>query len=147
VRTFRLAGFVFLIIPGLGHLPQAFVTGGYGDIATGVLAIIAGMMLARKYSGATFWFVLFSVVGMGDLLNVAGLLFYFYPSWKQHRAIKRCLGGVFHRHGPGDRCPDRPDIASLRDQECLLSREDRIGGNRILYVIALSRACVFGGVG
>lgn len=81
VQAFRLAGFVFLIIPGLGHLPRAFVTGGYGDIATGVLAIIAGTMLAKKYSGATFWFVLFSVVGIGDLLNVAGLLFYFYPSW------------------------------------------------------------------
>ena len=81
VQTFRLAGFVFLIIPGLGHLPQAFVAGGYGDIATGMLAIIAGMTLAKKSPGATLWFVLFSVVGLCDLLNVAGLLFYFYPSW------------------------------------------------------------------
>ena len=81
VQAFRLAGFVFLIIPGLGHLPQAFVTGGYGDIATGLLAIIAGTMLAKKSPGATLWFVLFSVVGLCDLLNVAGLLFYFYPSW------------------------------------------------------------------
>jgi len=81
VQAFRLAGFVFLVIPGLGHLPQAFVTGGYGDIATGLLAIGAGTMLARQSAGATLWFVLFSVVGLGDLLNVAGLLFYFYPSW------------------------------------------------------------------
>ncbi len=81
VQAFRLAGFVFLIIPGLGHLPHAFVTGGYGDIATGVLAIIASRALARNSSGATLWFVLFSAVGMGDLLNVAGLLFYYYPSW------------------------------------------------------------------
>jgi hypothetical protein len=81
VQTFRLAGFVFLIIPGLGHLPQAFVTGGYGDIATGLLAIGAGMMLAKKSPGATLLFVLFSVVGLCDLLNVAGLFFYFYPSW------------------------------------------------------------------
>jgi hypothetical protein len=81
VQTFRLAGFVFLVIPGLGHLPQAFVTGGYGDIATGLLAIGAGMMLAKKSPGATLLFALFSVVGLGDLLNVAGLLFYFYPTW------------------------------------------------------------------
>jgi hypothetical protein len=81
VQTFRLAGFVFLIIPGLGHLPRAFVIGGYGDIATGVLAMGAGLMLARKVSGATLLFVLFSVVGMCDLLIVAGLFFYFYPSW------------------------------------------------------------------
>jgi hypothetical protein len=81
VQTFRLAGFVFLIIPGLGHLPKAFVSGGYGDIATGLLAIIAGLALAKRASGATLWFVLFSLVGLGDLLNVAGLLFYFYPIW------------------------------------------------------------------
>jgi len=81
VQTFRLAGFVFLIIPGLGLLPHAFVTGGYGDIATGLLAIIASVMLAKKSSSATFWFVLFSVVGLGDLINVAGLLFYYFPSW------------------------------------------------------------------
>lgn len=81
VQTFRLAGFVFLIVPGLGHLPRAFVTGGYGDIATGLLAIVAGMMLAKRSPGATSWFVLFSVVGLCDLLNVAGLMLYFYPSW------------------------------------------------------------------
>jgi hypothetical protein len=82
VQTFRLAGFVFLIIPGLGHLPRAFVTGGYGDIATGLLAIGAGITLAKKSApGATLLFVLFSVVGLCDLLNVAALLFYFYPSW------------------------------------------------------------------
>jgi len=81
VQAFRLAGFVFLIIPGLGLLPHAFVIGGYGDIATGVLAIVAGVMLAKKSSSATFWFVLFSVVGLSDLINVAGLLFYYFPIW------------------------------------------------------------------
>jgi len=81
VQTFRLAGFVFLIIPGLGLLPHAFVIGGYGDIATGLLAIVAGTMLAKKSASATVWFVLFSVVGLGDLMNVAGLLFYYFPSW------------------------------------------------------------------
>jgi hypothetical protein len=81
VQAFRLAGFVFLIIPALGHLPRVFVTGGYGDIATGLLAIVAGLMLARKSSAARLWFVLFSAVGIADLLNVAAWLFYFYPSW------------------------------------------------------------------
>jgi hypothetical protein len=81
VQTFRLAGSVFLIIPVLGHLPQAFVSGGYGDIATGLLAICAGLMLAKKSSGAGALFVLFSLAGLLDLLNVATLLFYYYPSW------------------------------------------------------------------
>jgi hypothetical protein len=80
-QTFRLAGFVFLIIPGLGHLPQAFVAGGYGDIATGLLAMGTAMALAGKSRVAPTLFVVFSVVGLGDLLIVAGLLFYFYPIW------------------------------------------------------------------
>src|SRR5690349_20163774 len=37
VQTFRLAGFAFLIIAGIGILPQAFTSAGYGDILTGAL--------------------------------------------------------------------------------------------------------------
>lgn len=81
VQTFRLAGFVFLIIPALDHLPHAFVIGGYGDIATGLLAICASLTLVKKSSGATALFILFSLVGLVDLTNVAGLLLYYYPSW------------------------------------------------------------------
>jgi hypothetical protein len=91
VQAFRLAGFVFLIIPGLGHLPHAFVTGGYGDIATGLLAIGAGLTLAKKSPVATLLFVLFSVVGICDLLNVAGLLFYYYPSWSSAESSSAAL--------------------------------------------------------
>jgi hypothetical protein len=81
VQIFRLAGFVFLIIPRLGHLPAIFVTGGYGDIATGALALLTTVLLVRNSAGAKLSFVLFSAVGLGDLLNVAALLFYYYPSW------------------------------------------------------------------
>jgi hypothetical protein len=81
VQAFRLAGFVFLIIPGLGLLPPAFVVGGYGDLATGLLAAVAGVQLAKRANGASVSFALFSLVGLVDLLNVAGLLFYYYPSW------------------------------------------------------------------
>jgi hypothetical protein len=81
VQAFRLAGFVFLIIPRLGHLPQAFEIGGYGDIATGLLAIAAGVALANGSARARMLFAMFSVVGLCDLLSVAGLLFYYYPSW------------------------------------------------------------------
>jgi hypothetical protein len=81
VQAFRLAGFVFLIIPGLGLLPPAFVIGGYGDLATGLLAAVAGVQLAKRSKGASVWFVLFSLTGLVDLLNVASLLFYYDPSW------------------------------------------------------------------
>ena len=67
----------------LGHLPQAFVSGGYGDIATGLLGIGAGLMFAKKSSGAGALFVSFSLVGLLDLLNVATLLFCYYPSWSR----------------------------------------------------------------
>ena len=130
VQTFRLAGFVFLIIPGLGHLPQAFVTGGYGDIATGVLAIIAGLMLARKYAGAAFWFVLFSLVGMGDLLNVAGLLFYFYPSWNNAVPSSAALAEFSLVMVPAIAAPMALILHLYAIRNAFFSREDSTGENR-----------------
>jgi hypothetical protein len=119
VQTFRLAGFVFLIIPGLGHLPKAFVTGGYGDIATGLLAMGAGTMLARK--------------GPVRFIKCGGTILLLLPKLEQRRAIKRCLGGLFAGHGPGVGCPDSPNFASLRHQKCFLSRECCVGNDEILY--------------
>ncbi len=81
VQVFRLAGFVFLIIPGLGMLPHAFVSGGYGDLVTGILAICAAMMLMKKAPSANMLFIAFSVIGLFDLLNIAGMMFYYYPLW------------------------------------------------------------------
>ena len=78
-QTFRLAGMVLLVIAYLGILPSAFASGGYGDIATGSLALIAWLMLSKQTSGSKLFFWLFNIVGLCDLLNVAYLLLAYYP--------------------------------------------------------------------
>lgn len=83
VQTFRFAGAAFLIIVYLKILPQSFQLAGYGDILTGILAVIAGISLGVKSGGpnAKLFFWLLTIVGMVDLLNVAFLLVYYYPIW------------------------------------------------------------------
>ena len=69
LHSFRFFGLVF-IIPGVvsPDLPQSFATSAaYGDLATGVLALLA---LAAVRIRPLFWtlVVAFNVVGVGDLL-------------------------------------------------------------------------------
>lgn len=79
VQTFRLAGVAFLLIVYLGILPPSFARAGYGDLATGALALSASLALVRKsrFSHTLFW--LFSAAGLYDLMNVAYLLLAHYP--------------------------------------------------------------------
>lgn len=83
LQAFRLAGFAFLIIANIGILPPAFSIGGYGDILTGIFAILAARAIIKseKKSRVLFW--LFNIVGLTDLLNVAFLMLYYYPIWSQ----------------------------------------------------------------
>jgi hypothetical protein len=81
VQTFRLMGIVFLFVAAEGLGPKEFVSSGYGDLATGGLALIAGLMLHRNAGGAKFFAWLFTVVGLFDLLNVSRILLTYYPSW------------------------------------------------------------------
>jgi len=81
VQTFRFAGLAFIIIAHRGILPMPFVSGGYGDIATGALALSTAILLSRKKKVAKVFFTAFSAVGLIDLLNVAALLLNYYPIW------------------------------------------------------------------
>ncbi len=81
VQTFRLAGFAFLIIAGIGILPDAFMSAGYGDILTGVLAIFSALAISAGSRKARLLFWGFNLAGLFDLLNVAGMLLYYYPTW------------------------------------------------------------------
>jgi hypothetical protein len=70
-HAFRYIGMVFLV-PGVvaQPLPDYFATpAAYGDLLTGVLALMALIALRTKWAGA-FWMVwLFNIVGTVDLLN------------------------------------------------------------------------------
>lgn len=81
MQTFRLMGVLFILVVAAGLAPESFVTGGYGDIATGSLALLAGVMLKSNSSGSRLVTWLFMAIGMADLLNVAFMLLLYYPIW------------------------------------------------------------------
>src|SRR5262245_45369520 len=70
LHAFRFFGLVF-ILPGVAgtHLPQSFAPyAAYGDLATGLLAMLALMTFSAR---PLFWFfvVAFNVVGVVDLVG------------------------------------------------------------------------------
>ena len=70
-HAFRHIGLVFLV-PGVVHqpLPSGFANAAaYGDLATGVLALLAIVALRSRWSGALALAWLFNVVGTVDLAN------------------------------------------------------------------------------
>ncbi len=81
VQTFRFAGAAFLLVVYLGILPDDFAQGGYGDLLTGFLALIASMLLHFNYNNRKLFFWLFSMAGLLDLANVAFLILKYYPIW------------------------------------------------------------------
>jgi hypothetical protein len=69
LHSFRFFGLVF-ILPGVvgSHLPSAFATfTAYGDLATGVLAMLA-LVTARLRPLFWLFVVAFNIVGFGDLI-------------------------------------------------------------------------------
>jgi hypothetical protein len=67
----RHIGLVFLV-PGVvsPSLPSSFAAAaGYGDLAAGLLALLALVALRNGWSGTVALVWLFNVVGTGDLLN------------------------------------------------------------------------------
>lgn len=70
-HAFRHLGMVFLV-PGVvdQSIPVFFATSAaYGDLASGLLALLALVALRRAWSGALIIVLLFSLVGIIDLLN------------------------------------------------------------------------------
>ncbi|HEX3765870.1 MAG TPA: hypothetical protein VHW23_44540 [Kofleriaceae bacterium] len=69
LHSFRFFGLVFLVPGVVGpDLPAGFATSAaYGDFATGVLALLALLMVKRR---PAFWVlvVAFNLVGVGDLV-------------------------------------------------------------------------------
>jgi len=70
-HAFRHVGMVFIVPGVVAHeLPAGFaVAAAYGDLATGVLALAALVLLQAKWSGAIGLVWLFNIVGTLDLAN------------------------------------------------------------------------------
>ncbi len=70
-HAFRHVGMVFLV-PGVvaQPLPDAFaIPAAYGDLVTGVLALLGLIALRTRWAGALALVWLFNIVGTVDLLN------------------------------------------------------------------------------
>ena len=70
-HAFRHIGMVFLVPGVVAHpLPESFATpAAYGDLVTGVLALIALIALRAGWGGALVLVWLFNIIGTVDLLN------------------------------------------------------------------------------
>ncbi|MEE9549935.1 MAG: hypothetical protein V3W08_06000 [Candidatus Binatia bacterium] len=70
-HAFRHIGMVFLVPGVVAHpLPDAFaIPAAYGDLATGVLALLGLIALRTGWAGALALVWLFNIIGTVDLLN------------------------------------------------------------------------------
>lgn len=70
-HAFRHIGMVFLV-PGVvaSPLPEGFsIAAAYGDLAAGLLALVAMIALQKSWAGALALVWIFNIVGTADLLN------------------------------------------------------------------------------
>ena len=68
LHSFRFFGLVFILPGVVGHLPSGFASAAaYGDLATGVLAMLALLSARRRPLFWTF-VVAFNLVGAADLV-------------------------------------------------------------------------------
>jgi hypothetical protein len=94
LHSFRFFGLIF-IVPGVvgPHLPASFATSAaYGDLATGVLALLALLTFRIR---PLFWFfvVSYNLVGIGDLVI------------DYYRATRADLGSIAGQLGAGYAIP------------------------------------------
>ena len=92
LHSFRFFGLVFILPGFIGpHLPSAFATfTAYGDLATGVLAMLA-LLTARFRPFYWLFVVAFNIVGAGDII-----LAYFHAIRAGLPAIAGELGSAYY---------------------------------------------------
>jgi hypothetical protein len=74
VHTWRVVGLAFLWGVSQGILPPAFgIPAGVGDVMIGVTAIPFAYFLRRGYSWSKYALIIWSVLGIADLVNAVSL--------------------------------------------------------------------------
>jgi len=72
VQSWRLDGFVLLVLATYGILPSLFaLSAGWGDIAIGATAVLVGLKLATPDHRKSF--IAWQVLGIADLVNALAL--------------------------------------------------------------------------
>ena len=74
VHVGRLLGAIFLVLYAAGRLPYTFAhSAGWGDVATGALAIPVLWAIQRRVTGWRWMTAAWNVLGMADLLAAVAL--------------------------------------------------------------------------
>jgi hypothetical protein len=72
VQSWRLAGFVFLVLATYGILPKVFaLPAGWGDILIGATALLAALKLATPQHRVSF--IVWQILGIADLVTAVSL--------------------------------------------------------------------------
>lgn len=72
VQSWRMIGFIFVLLQAYGVLPAIFAwPAGYGDMAVGATATLVAWKLANPLHRNGF--ILWQVLGIADLVNAVGL--------------------------------------------------------------------------
>jgi hypothetical protein len=72
VQSWRLDGFVFLVLATYGILPRLFAfSAGWGDIFIGATAVFAGLKLASPDHRGSF--IVWQLLGIADLVNAIAM--------------------------------------------------------------------------
>jgi hypothetical protein len=72
IQSWRLDGFVFLVLATYGILPRLFaLPAGWGDISIGASAVLVGFRLANPSHRRSF--IAWQLLGMVDLVNAVAL--------------------------------------------------------------------------
>ena len=81
VQLYRALGIVFILLLGTGHLPPQFaLPAGWGDIAVGLLAPVAGLAYAHGINGSGTALRAWNIFGLLDLVVAVGTGFLTSPS-------------------------------------------------------------------
>lgn len=80
-QLWRLLGAVFFLVAIWGIGPKAFLASGYGDVITGIIALIAVISFKNYIKGTKEYLWMLTLVGTMDLLIVLYILLNHYPLW------------------------------------------------------------------
>ena len=68
-QVYRIGGGIFLVLWADGRLPWQFaLPAGIGDVATGIIAVVAAVLLARNAAGAQRATYIWCLFGIADLI-------------------------------------------------------------------------------
>jgi hypothetical protein len=80
-QFWRVFGTVFFVVALTGFGPESFISSGFGDLITGILAITAFWVIRKRLKSAKLFAWATTLFGLLDLTIILYILFTNYPIW------------------------------------------------------------------